>query len=114
MDPVGFRPDDAQQLIDLLNPVPEGHRKPNPIKQLLCVLVRVESAVSPATCQTPGSGTGRMMGTFLQTDVDPFLERLVWSTTPVIINLRSWRSQMVPSGTFIVARREELRNEWTV
>lgn len=113
MDPVGFRPDDAQQLIDLLNPVPEGHRKPAPIKQLLCVLVRVEG-LFPATCQTPGSGRGTIMQTVLQSGVDPFLERLIWSPTRIVINLRTWRTAPVPFGTFLIARREELRNEWTI
>lgn len=113
-DPVSFQPHDAQQLIDSLNPLPTGAGRPRPVPQLLCALVRIIGGLPARTCTSPGEGTARMLITTVVPGPEPWLNRLVWDDSPVTINIRSWRSFFIPDGTILIARREELRNQWTV
>jgi hypothetical protein len=113
-DPVSFQPHDAQQLIDLLNPDPTGAGKPAPVRQMLCCLVRIIGFVPAATCGGPGVGTARILITTIIPGPEPWLDRLVWNDSPFTIPVRNWRNQFLPDATFVIARREELRNQWTV
>jgi hypothetical protein len=113
-DPVSFQPHDAQQLIDLLNPDPTGAGKPAPVRQMLCCLVFIMSGVPARASGNPGQGTARILITTIIPGPEPWLDRLVWNFSPFTINVRSWRSYYLPGGTIVVARREELRNQWTV
>lgn len=112
----GFSRADAAAIIDLLNPPSLGADRPDPIRQIISVVVRVEGTMAAASCNSPSTGSGRVLELIPVSSPGGVLDRYEWieSSSGLVVYLKSFRPRPVFSGTVCSAVRDQIRNEWWV
>lgn len=107
----GFSEADARGLLDLLNPADIGAAAPQPVQQLISVLVKITAAVSASSGATPGSGTGVMVR--LQEAPGPVFT-VVPITPTMPVPIKSFRTVAVAVDSLVLVVRDQLQNEWWI
>jgi hypothetical protein len=115
-DVYGFSRADASSILDLLNPPSLGADRPDPIRQIISVVVRIDGTMAAASCNSPSTGSGRVLELIPVSSPGGVLDRfeLVEAPSGLVVDLKSFRPRPIFSGTVCIAVRDQIRNEWWV